>query len=83
MVLMVTSMNNFHELNASLRTHGTEFVRDLVEDRAAYNLHDVNCLDRFVGQEHKRSIDVFWIQPATVLDIYYYFFNGYEDSIKI
>ncbi|XP_059650960.1 crocetin glucosyltransferase, chloroplastic-like [Cornus florida] len=23
-----------------------------------------------------------WIQPATVLDIYYYYFNGYADAIK-
>lgn len=23
-----------------------------------------------------------WIQPATVLDIYYYYFNGYEDEMK-
>ncbi|MCD9642523.1 hypothetical protein HAX54_029365 [Datura stramonium] len=66
--------------------------RPSVEDRAKQGCPfkriiylTLTAWSRYVGQEHKRSIDTLWflwIQPATVLDIYYYFFNGYEDSIK-
>ncbi|KAJ8755317.1 hypothetical protein K2173_019115 [Erythroxylum novogranatense] len=32
-----------------------------------------------VARTHHLPSFVLWIQPATVLDIYYYFFNGYAD----
>ncbi|XWS13328.1 hypothetical protein CRYUN_Cryun36dG0028200 [Craigia yunnanensis] len=35
-----------------------------------------------VAREHHIPSAVLWIQPATVLDIYYYYFNGYEETIK-
>ncbi|CAN4104582.1 unnamed protein product [Withania somnifera] len=85
----VWSMNNFHEFNASLRTHGSEFMKNLVEDRAKegrpFKRIIYTTLTAWIGLLAK-TIDVpstfLWIQPATVLDVYYYFFNGYEDSIR-
>ncbi|EOY05112.1 UDP-glucose:flavonoid 7-O-glucosyltransferase [Theobroma cacao] len=35
-----------------------------------------------VAREHHIPSAMLWIQPATVLDIYYYYFNGYEETIK-
>ncbi|XVF65367.1 hypothetical protein PTKIN_Ptkin09bG0242700 [Pterospermum kingtungense] len=35
-----------------------------------------------VARKHSIPAAVLWIQPATVLDIYYYYFNGYEETIK-
>lgn len=35
-----------------------------------------------VAREFHIPCALLWIQPATVLDIYYYYFNGYEDAIK-
>ncbi|KAL6970922.1 Hexosyltransferase [Sarracenia purpurea var. burkii] len=34
-----------------------------------------------VARECQIPHAILWIQPATVLDIYYYYFNGYEDVI--
>ncbi|XP_015061745.1 UDP-glycosyltransferase 75C1-like [Solanum pennellii] len=82
-------MNRIHEFNTSLRTHGTEFVTNLVEDRAKqgcpFKRIIYTTLTAWIGLLAKK-INVpstfLWIQPASVLNIYYYFFNGYEDSIK-
>lgn len=35
-----------------------------------------------VASENNVPSALLWIQPATVFDIYYYYFNGYEDTIK-
>ncbi|XVF37904.1 hypothetical protein REPUB_Repub20aG0051500 [Reevesia pubescens] len=35
-----------------------------------------------VAREYHIPSAVLWIQPATVLDIYYFYFNGYEETIK-
>ncbi|GMJ01772.1 UDP-GLUCOSE TRANSFERASE 1, UDP-glucosyltransferase 75B1 [Hibiscus trionum] len=35
-----------------------------------------------VAREHHIPSAVLWIQPATVFDIFYFYFNGYEASIK-
>ncbi|KAE8734094.1 Detected protein of confused Function [Hibiscus syriacus] len=35
-----------------------------------------------VAREHDIPTTVLWIQPATVFDIYYFYFNGYESAIK-
>ncbi|KAF5465094.1 hypothetical protein F2P56_015125, partial [Juglans regia] len=35
-----------------------------------------------VARELHLPSAVLWIQPATVLDIYYYYFNGYGDDIR-
>ncbi|KAK8549331.1 hypothetical protein V6N13_009007 [Hibiscus sabdariffa] len=35
-----------------------------------------------VAREQHIPLAVLWIQPATVFDIYYFYFNGYESAIK-
>ncbi|GMI64352.1 indole-3-acetate beta-D-glucosyltransferase [Hibiscus trionum] len=35
-----------------------------------------------VAREHHIPSAVLWIQPATVFDIYYFYFNGYESAMK-
>ncbi|KAI3798197.1 hypothetical protein L1987_33466 [Smallanthus sonchifolius] len=35
-----------------------------------------------VAKDHSLGSTLLWCQPATVLDIYYYYFNGYEDLIS-
>ncbi|GMJ01771.1 indole-3-acetate beta-D-glucosyltransferase [Hibiscus trionum] len=35
-----------------------------------------------VAREHHIPSALLWIQPATVFDIYYFYFNGYESAIK-
>ncbi|KAB2092316.1 hypothetical protein ES319_A02G022100v1 [Gossypium barbadense] len=35
-----------------------------------------------VARKHHISTALLWIQPATVFDIYYFYFNGYESTIK-
>ncbi|XVE84654.1 hypothetical protein DITRI_Ditri17bG0030300 [Diplodiscus trichospermus] len=34
------------------------------------------------ARDHHITSAMLWIQPATVLDIYYFHFNGYEETIK-
>ncbi|KAJ3686588.1 hypothetical protein LUZ61_015752 [Rhynchospora tenuis] len=35
-----------------------------------------------VAQDHNIPSALYWIQPATVLAIYYHYFNGYGDAVK-
>ncbi|OMP09484.1 UDP-glucuronosyl/UDP-glucosyltransferase [Corchorus olitorius] len=35
-----------------------------------------------VAREHQIPCAMLWIQPASVFDIYYFYFNGYEETIK-
>ncbi|KAH1096157.1 hypothetical protein J1N35_013078 [Gossypium stocksii] len=35
-----------------------------------------------VARKHQIPTALLWIQPATVFDIYYFYFNGYESTIK-
>ncbi|KAI7740489.1 hypothetical protein M8C21_022750 [Ambrosia artemisiifolia] len=35
-----------------------------------------------VAYDHSLKSTLLWCQPATVLDIYYYYFNGYQDLIS-
>ncbi|KAK8571635.1 hypothetical protein V6N13_047300 [Hibiscus sabdariffa] len=35
-----------------------------------------------VAREHHIPSAILWSQPATVFDIYYFYFNGYESAIK-
>ncbi|OMO51802.1 UDP-glucuronosyl/UDP-glucosyltransferase [Corchorus capsularis] len=35
-----------------------------------------------VAREHQIPCAILWIQPASVFDIYYFYFNGYEETIK-
>ncbi|XVE84651.1 hypothetical protein DITRI_Ditri17bG0030000 [Diplodiscus trichospermus] len=53
---------------SELRCRGKETMMDLIAME--------------VAREHPIPSVVLWIQPATIFDIYYFYFNGYEETIK-
>ncbi|XP_059300527.1 UDP-glycosyltransferase 75C1-like [Lycium ferocissimum] len=80
------SMNEFDSFYSSLMSHGSEFVTQIIKSRVAgSSRHIYTTIMAWVGIVAK-SINVpstfFWIQPATVLDIYYYCFTDYADYFK-
>ncbi|KAH7856431.1 hypothetical protein Vadar_001407 [Vaccinium darrowii] len=71
-----------------LKSRGSEAVAKLITSEAERGhpfTHVVyTTLIPWVGQvAHDLHVPstFLWIQPATILDIYYYYFNGYGDSI--
>ncbi|KAJ4954845.1 hypothetical protein NE237_011628 [Protea cynaroides] len=77
-----------HQCFDELKRHGSVTLTDLVV--AAANDHQtVTCIvynhlltwvPELARDLHVPSV-LLWIQPAAVLDIYYYYFNGYDDVI--
>ncbi|KAK3414649.1 hypothetical protein EUGRSUZ_H00503, partial [Eucalyptus grandis] len=65
--------DDLERYRAEMKRRGSEALRDLIEHMPW--VHDV-----------ARSLQIksvlVWIQPATVFDIYYHYFSGYEDVIK-
>ncbi|WMV48357.1 hypothetical protein MTR67_041742 [Solanum verrucosum] len=83
------SLDEFESFYSSLVSHGSEFVTEIIESRAAegrpFKCVIYTTLMAWVGIVAK-GINVpstfFWIQPATVLNIYYYCFTDYADCFK-
>ncbi|TQD76066.1 hypothetical protein C1H46_038402 [Malus baccata] len=77
-----------HYLSELLR-HGAQAITDLVVSSANEG-HPYTCLvytillpwAADVALELHLPNVLLWIQPATVFDIYYYYFNGYKDLIR-
>ncbi|CAN6722717.1 unnamed protein product [Malus baccata var. baccata] len=77
-----------HYLSELLR-HGAQAITDLVVSSANEG-HPYTCLvytillpwAADVAHELHLPNVLLWIQPATVFDIYYYYFNGYKDLIR-
>lgn len=72
-----------------IRSRGSQTIRDIIlkssdEGRPVTSLVYTLLLPwaAEVARELRIPSALLWIQPATVLDIYYYYFNGYEDEIK-
>ncbi|CAL8992062.1 unnamed protein product [Prunus brigantina] len=74
---------------SELRRHGAQAITDLIVSSAKEG-RPYTCLiytillpwAAVVARElHLPSVLV-WIQPATVFDIYYYYFSGYKDLIR-
>ncbi|KAJ4968615.1 hypothetical protein NE237_015316 [Protea cynaroides] len=71
---------------SELKHHGSQTLTDLVLD-LANKASPVTCivytllLPWVADLARKLFVPccLLWIQPATVLDIYYYYFNGYAD----
>lgn len=71
------------------RQRGSESLRELLEKSAAEG-NRVTCLVYTLilpwAAEVARGLNVpsalLWIQPATVFDVYYYYFNEYNDVIS-
>ncbi|KAG5588834.1 hypothetical protein H5410_049268 [Solanum commersonii] len=83
------SLDEFESFYSSLVSHGSEFVTQIIESRVVeghpFKRVIYTTLMAWVGIVAK-GINVpstfFWIQPATVLDIYYYCFTDYADCFK-
>ncbi|RXI00584.1 hypothetical protein DVH24_000818 [Malus domestica] len=83
------SANNNDHYASELRRHGAQAITDLVVSSANEGL-PYTCLvyTTFLPwaadvayKLHLQNV-LLWIQPATVFDIYYYYFNGYKDLIR-
>ncbi|XP_022761032.1 crocetin glucosyltransferase, chloroplastic-like [Durio zibethinus] len=74
---------------SELKRRGKETLAELIESSANEG-KPITCVVcsillpwvMEVAREHHTPSAVLWIQPATVLDIYYFYFNGYEGTIK-
>ncbi|KAM1270471.1 hypothetical protein ACFX13_032373 [Malus domestica] len=73
---------------SELRRRGAQAITDLVVSSANEG-HPYTCLvytsflpwvAEVAHELHLPNV-LFWIQPATVFDIHYYYFNGYKDHI--
>ncbi|KAL0403677.1 UNVERIFIED_CONTAM: UDP-glycosyltransferase 75C1 [Sesamum radiatum] len=71
-----------------IRSHGTKTLKDTALS-AAEQGRPITCLiltplvpwASEVAREVSIPSALLWIQPATVFDIYYYYFNGFADEI--
>ncbi|KAL6970943.1 Hexosyltransferase [Sarracenia purpurea var. burkii] len=73
---------------SELRRLGSQAVRELLKDSAESGRPFVRVIYTtllFWVAEVARNLHfpstLLWVQPATLLDIYYFYFNGYGDSI--
>ncbi|XP_019179983.1 PREDICTED: crocetin glucosyltransferase, chloroplastic-like [Ipomoea nil] len=81
--------DGFCHLYDSVKARGSEHVANLVKAKAAegtpFTRIIFTTLMAWVG-EVARSLQVpatlLWIQPATVLNIYYYYFSGFQDLFR-
>ncbi|XP_070675650.1 phloretin 4'-O-glucosyltransferase-like [Malus domestica] len=81
--------DNIDHYMSELRHHGAQAITDLVV-ASANEGHPYTCLVYSLllpwsaGMAHELHLPrvLLWIQPATVFDIYYYYFNGYKDLIR-
>ncbi|CAN4090846.1 unnamed protein product [Withania somnifera] len=74
---------------SEIRSRGSQTIRDILlksSDKGRPVTSLVYTLLLPWAAEVARELHIpsalLWIQPATVLNIYYYYFNGYEDDIK-
>ncbi|OWM76731.1 hypothetical protein CDL15_Pgr004947 [Punica granatum] len=80
---------DFDHYMAELQCRGSETLRDLIvsslERGQKFMCVFYTVLIPWVADVAKSlqiPTTLVWIQPATVFDIYYYYFNGYEDEIR-
>ncbi|KAL2469455.1 UDP-glycosyltransferase 75D1 [Abeliophyllum distichum] len=72
-----------------IRNRGSDTLRDTILDSANQGRR-ITCLvyslllpwAAAVAREVHIPCALLWIQPATVLDLYYYYFNGYGEEIN-
>ncbi|KAK9932983.1 hypothetical protein M0R45_020199 [Rubus argutus] len=81
--------DDIQHFQSQLRRRGKQAITNLVLSSASEG-HTYTCLlytpllpwAAEVASELHLPIALVWIQPATVFDIYYYYFNGYKDLIR-
>ncbi|XP_049386936.1 UDP-glycosyltransferase 75C1-like [Solanum stenotomum] len=83
------SFNEFHSYYSSIKSHGSEFIFSLIKSNAKnytpFTHIIYTVLMEWVGLVSKElniSSTLFWIQPATIFDIYYYRYTDYSDYFK-
>ncbi|XP_058200950.1 crocetin glucosyltransferase, chloroplastic-like [Rhododendron vialii] len=82
-------MDNLDNQMEELKRRGSEAVANLITSEAERGQAFMHVVyTPFVPWAGQVAHDLhvpstfMWIQPATILDIYYYYFNGYGDSIR-
>ncbi|KAL2463389.1 UDP-glycosyltransferase 75D1 [Forsythia ovata] len=81
--------DNHEHYMAEIRNRGSNKIRDTILDSANQGRR-ITCLvytlllpwAAAVAREVHIPSALLWIQPATVLDLYYYYFNGYGEEIN-
>ncbi|KAH0730455.1 hypothetical protein KY289_001643 [Solanum tuberosum] len=85
----LSSVDDFHMFYSSVKSRGSKFIFNLIQSNAKNGTpfsHVIyTIIMEWVGLVAKKiniPSTLFWIQPATVLDIYYYRFTDYSDYFK-
>ncbi|XP_016445752.1 UDP-glycosyltransferase 75C1 [Nicotiana tabacum] len=83
------SLDEYREFYASFIALGSEFVSEIFTDRAKegrpFSRIIYTAVLSWVGIVARRlnaPATLLWIQPATLLDIYYYYFTSYKEAFK-
>ncbi|XP_019175348.1 PREDICTED: crocetin glucosyltransferase, chloroplastic-like [Ipomoea nil] len=81
--------HNVAHYMSEIRTRGSSSLKGIVSDNAAQGRPITAVVHTLLlpwVSEVARDVNLpsalLWIQPAAVLDIYYYYFHGYEDAFK-
>ncbi|KAK4404076.1 Crocetin glucosyltransferase, chloroplastic [Sesamum angolense] len=87
MMMGFTMSDDPNKYMTEIRSRGAKTLKDTALS-AAEQGRPVTCLiytPSYRGRQRWRVMStsraLLWIQPATVLDIYYYYFNGFADEI--
>ncbi|CAN0912390.1 UDP-glycosyltransferase 75C1 [Linum grandiflorum] len=83
------SKHDPHKQWVHMNNRGAQFLNELIVTNAEEGT-PVSCLVYTllltwivdVARDNNLAAILFWIQPATVLDIYYYLANGYEEAFE-
>lgn len=74
---------------SEIRTRGSAALKDIISDNAAQGRPVTAVVHTIllpwvadVARDVNLPSALLWIQPAAVLDIYYYYFHGYEEVFK-
>ncbi|KAM5569674.1 phloretin 4'-O-glucosyltransferase-like [Rosa sericea] len=84
------SADSTQHFMSELKRRGKQAITDLVVSSASEG-HPYTCIlctlllpwVAELARDLHLPTALLWIQPATVFDIYYYYFNGYKDLINI
>ncbi|KAK4732874.1 hypothetical protein R3W88_025862 [Solanum pinnatisectum] len=85
----LSSIDEFHLFYSSVKSHGSKFIFNLIRSNAKNGTpfsHVIyTIIMELVGLVAKKiniSSTLFWIQPTTVFDVYYYRFTNKSDYFK-
>ncbi|GFQ06724.1 crocetin glucosyltransferase chloroplastic [Phtheirospermum japonicum] len=82
------NIDDANKYMVEIRSQGSKALKDIIAN-ASEQGRPVTCLvytlllpwASEVAREHHIPCALLWIQPATVMGIYYYYFNGYGDEV--